>query len=247
MSEKKQAAHFNNIAVRYEQHYGDRCSQRYRSKIIYPPLFDGVALAGMETLEAMCGSGETTAYLLSKGARVTGLDLSIKGIASFKNRWPQCRAICRSIMDSGLDDASYDCVVSVGGLHHLHPRLTSALLEIHRILKPGGYFCFSEPHRGSVPDLVRRFWYRHDAFFADNEAAIDLKALKKSFSPRFDFRKEVYLGNLGYLLILQSLILRVPLRIKAWYTPTLLTFEALVNNIQTRTFSCYVVCQWQKR
>ena len=247
VSEQQQKAHFNNIAAQYEEHYGDACSQRYRSSVLYPPMFEGIELSGMRTLEAMCGSGEATAYLLSKGAQVTGLDLAIEGISSFKNRWPNCEALCKSILDSGLDNRYYDCVVSVGGLHHLHPRLVEAIFEIHRILKPGGYFCFSEPHKASLPDLVRRFWYRHDHFFADNEAAIDLKKLKEIFSPHFVFRKEVYMGNLGYLFILQSLILRIPFRIKALYTPPLLTLETLINKIQTKALSCYVVCQWQKR
>jgi SAM-dependent methyltransferase len=247
MSEQKQRAHFNNISSQYEKHYGDACSQLYRLKIIYRPMFEGVGLTGMKVVEAMCGSGETTAYLLSRGAQVTGLDLAMKEIESFKQRWPDCRPICRSIFDSGLENRFYDCVVSVGGLHHLHPRLNEALFEIHRILKPGGYFCFSDPQKGSVPDLVRKFWYRHDHFFANNEAAIDLKAIKRMFAPYFVFRKEIYMGNIGYLFVLQSLILRVPLRIKALYTPALLSLESLINKIQCKPLSCYVVCQWQKK
>src|SRR2546428_7748760 len=41
-----------------------------------------------------CGSGQMTAYLLSKGAQVTGLDISGEGIRSFEQLWPTCDAIC---------------------------------------------------------------------------------------------------------------------------------------------------------
>ena len=42
---------------------------------------------------------------------------------------------------------SFDCVAVVGGLHHIHPNVKAAVREIHRVLKPGGHFCFMEPHK----------------------------------------------------------------------------------------------------
>jgi SAM-dependent methyltransferase len=110
---------------------------------------------------------------------------------------------CSSITASGFDSDSFDCVAIVGGLHHLHPHVGEAVGEIQRILKPGGSFCFAEPYRGSLPDLVRSFWYKHDNLFASNEASIDLQALKKKFATVFSFDREKYLGNVAYLLGLE--------------------------------------------
>jgi len=244
--EKLQQLHYDRINSQYEAHYGDACSQRYRQTFIHEPLFDGIELSGMDVLEAMCGNGQTTEFLLSRGARVTGLDISNAEIHSFRERWSNCDARCASIFDSGFASSSFDCVAAVGGLHHLQPNIGEAISEIQRVLKVGGYFCFAEPHQGSFPDLIRAFWYKHDNLFASNEASIDLQVLKKEFFHQFSVSKELYLGNVAYLLVLNSMIFRIPVRFKRFYTPTLMRIESLIDKFQGRRFSCFVVSQWRK-
>ena len=210
-------------------------------------MFENINFSGMKVLDAMCGNGETTKYLLQKGCQVTGVDISEGGIRHLQERWPECDAHCASILSTGFSNNSYDCVAVVGGLHHLHPNVFGAIKEIHRVLKPDGYFCFVEPHKGSVADRIRRFWYRVDNSFAKNEAAIDIEALKQEFSLEFEFSKEDYKGNIAYLLVLNSLIFRIPLRIKPIYSPILLKIESVVERIQGKLLSCFVVCQWKKK
>jgi ubiquinone/menaquinone biosynthesis C-methylase UbiE len=134
----------------------------------------------------------------------------------------------------------------VGGLHHIRPHESEALAEIHRVLKPGGYLCFMEPHSGSFPDVIRKFWYKHDRFFSDNEAAIDLDGLQREFSTRFSFQRTKYQGNIAFLLVLNSLIFRVPLKLKPFYSPLLLSIERVINKFQGKRSSCFVVARWQK-
>src|SRR5205814_3461140 len=119
--------------------------------------------------------------------------------------------------------------------------------EIHRVLKPGGSLCFSEPHSGSLPDVVRRMWYRIDPLFLSNEAAIDFRELKRMFADRFSFGPDNYLGNIGYLLIFNSLIFRVPLRLKAAYSPAMMRVERALSVLHGPRLSCFMVSQWQKR
>ena len=247
ISDQLQQDHYNEIAAEYEAHYSDECSLDYRRQFIYGPMFEGIDLAGMKVLDAMCGSGQTTEHLLMGKAQVTGLDISSSVVNSFKARWSGCEAVCRSLLDSGMPNDSFDCVVVVGGLHHIQPNVGRAVKEIHRVLKPGGYFCFMEPHSGSLPDWVRQFWYKHDRFFSDNEAAIDVAALEGEFASHFAFKKMSYLGNLAFLLVLNSLIFRIPLRIKPLYSPLLVRLESLINKIQGKRTSCFVVGQWQKK
>jgi SAM-dependent methyltransferase len=246
-SEQIQEKHYDRIAQEYEAHYNDACSQEYRIKFQYETVFSGVDLAGKRVLEAMCGGGHTTQYLLSRGAAVTGLDISPREIDSFRQQWPDCEAICVSALDSGLENDSFDCVVVSGGLHHVHPHLSQVVREIHRILKPGGYFCFIEPHAGSLPDVARKFWYKHDSLFADNEAAIDVEALKSEFASSFSFNFETYLGNVGHLLVLNSMVFRIPLSLKPLYTPLIIKMESVLNKVLGPSFSCNVVAQWQKK
>jgi SAM-dependent methyltransferase len=245
--EDLQKRHYDRISRDYEAHYDDPCSQRYRDKFFHQPIFDGMHLSGSQVIEAMCGSGQTTRYLLSQGALVTGLDISDEGIDSFVNRWPECRAVRASILGSQLESESFDAVAIIMGLHHLHPSINGAIREIHRILRPGGYLCFAEPHKGSFPDVFRRQWYKHDSLFASNEEAIDLEAMKREFAALFDFRREHYLGNIAYLLVLNSMVFRIPLKLKPVYTPALILLESLVSPLQGKMFSCFVSCQWQKK
>lgn len=246
-SERQQQEHYDHIAADYEAHYSDEWSIEYRRRFIYEPMFEGLNLSGMKVLDAMCGSGQTTSYLLGRGANVTGLDISNEVVETFRACWTEADIVKRSLLDSGLPDNAFDCIVVVGGLHHIHPRVKQAIVEIHRILKPGGYFCFFEPHSGSLPDIIRRVWYRFDRFFEDNEASIDVTRLEKDFGDRFELKKAEYCGNIAFLLVLNSLIFRIPVSSKKYFSPALMKVEALISKLQTKLTSCFVVTQWQKR
>jgi SAM-dependent methyltransferase len=245
-SEELQAIQYARIASEYDAHYSDPWSTEYRRKFIYSSMFEGVDLSDSKVLDAMCGTGQTTAYLSSSNAKITGLDLSSVEIERFRSLWPNATAVCRSLLDSGLQDESFDCVAIVGGLHHVQPHVSEAVREVHRVLKSGGIFCFMEPHRGSLPDLVRQFWYKRDHYFSDNEASIDLELLEKEFKGQFRTRKIEFKGNLAFLVVLNSLIFRIPVRFKHLYSSTLLSLEAGINRIQGKRTSCFVVAQWEK-
>lgn len=241
-----QADHYDRIARDYALHYGDHYSQEYRNRFINRHLFEGLELDGMEVLEAMCGSGETTGYLLEHGASVTGLDVSAAEIEKFRQRWPKAKGVCSSIFKTELPDSSMDCAVVVGGFHHLHPHLSDAVHELHRILKPGGYLCFAEPHKGSVFDSIRRFWYRHDDLFASNEEAIDMQGMKKEFEGLFYQKEERYSGNLAYMFVLNSMVFRIPISLKKLYSPMFLGIEGIVERVQGPFLSFMTVAQWKK-
>ena len=245
--EQSQEKHYDRIADSYNAHYGDTYSQHYAHRFIYEPMFRGMSLRGARVLDAMCGNGQCTAYLLAQGAVVTGLDVSGEQIAAYHAKWPQALPLKKSILDSGLEAGSFDSVAVVGGLHHVHPHVEETIEEFHRILKPGGYLSFAEPQRGSLPDLARKWWYRYDSMFEKNEAAIDLAGLKKTFARRFDYRYECYRGQLAYLLVFNSMIFRVPLRLKRFYAPPLLLMERILTPVMPRQLCCFVVCQWQKK
>lgn len=247
-AEGTQRQHYNRIAADYEAQYGDPDGLTYRQRFLYEPMLAGLDLERRSVLEALSGSGHATGYLLTnKKALVTGLDISEEAIESFKKRWPQCQAICAPITESRLPDESFDCIVVVMGLHHLHPNLSEALREIHRLLRKGGFFCFTEPHRESAFSSLRALWYRHDPLFAENEEALDIEALKREFESLFEFGMEQHVGSVAYLLVLNSMIFRVPLWLKRIYSPALMRLEQMLAGFHSRTLSLGVICQWQKK
>jgi len=245
--ERLQRAHYDEIAREYDRHYSDETSERFRERFVNGPMTEGIDLNGRAVLEPMCGSGSTAQYLLSKGARLSGLDISPALMETFKNKYPQATAICGSILDTGLPGESFDAVFVVGGLHHVQPHLDAAVDEIYRILRPGGYFGFVEPHAHSLPDTVRRLWYKFDRLFERNEEAIDIDDLKAKNADRFDFTITRYCGNLAYLLVYNSMVFRIPLGWKRVYAPALLAAEAAINRVLRREISCFVVSQWRKK
>jgi SAM-dependent methyltransferase len=247
-AEDIQREYFNRLLERYEAHYDDPTSQAYRRKYIFEPMFGGLEFEGKRVLEAMCGSGPTTGYLLERKAEVIGLDVSDMAVESFTNRWPSCEGIRASIFDSELPAESFDMVIVQAGLHHLHPRLDDAIEEIFRILKPGGYFCFSEPHAGSMYDGLRNLWYRFDrSIFAENEASVDVERMKRDNAGRFDFQVERYLGNAAYFLVAQSMVLRLPVAAKKYYAPPVFLLESLFDPVMGRRTAPLVACRWQKK
>lgn len=244
--ESVQRQHYNSIADQYAAHYGDPYSQLYRQKFIYDRLFWNSLLSGQRVLEAMCGSGEATGYLLEKGAKVIGLDISTAETANFNQRWPQSAAACASILNSGFVSESFDSIVVIGGLHHLHPRVSQAIEELYRLLKVGGRLYLCEPHAASLADRVRRLWYRRDPLFAENEASIDMDRFQEEYSGRFRFHRFSYHGNIAYLLVFNSLILRIPLAAKKYYALPLLRLESLLSRFETKLWSCFVLVEGEK-
>jgi SAM-dependent methyltransferase len=243
----RQRAHYDAIIDAYEAHYDDALSRRYRHEFVWGPLFAGLPLRGLRVLEAMCGSGQATGYLLERGAIVTGLDIAPRAVARFRERWPSCDAVCASVLTPTLPPASFDVVVVAGGLHHLHPDVAEAIAVIHRLLVPGAAFCFFEPHQGSAPDVARRLWYRRDPLFLANEASIDVAALRRRFASDFVVEHELYGGGPAYLAVLNSMVLRVSHRAKHSYGPALLALERITQRLATRRLSCFVLGHWRKR
>lgn len=242
----RQASHYDRIAEGYEAHYSDRWSLAYRERFMSSRMTEGVDLRGMRVLDAMCGSGELTGYLVDQGAEVVGLDISRAVIAQFREKHPAALGVVASIYDTGLASESFDCVAVSGGLHHVQPDVQAAIDELDRVLKPGGWLVFMEPHVGSVMDVLRRFWYRFDPLFETNEQAIDIERLERDNAGRFEFVRRRYGGSLAYLLVFNSMVFRVPHGLKALYSPPLMALEGLLDRLQTRSTSCMVIAQWRK-
>ncbi len=246
-SETIQKQFFDSISEQYLDHYNDPDSIYYRKKYIYDPMIRGMNVDDKVVLDAMCGSGQISEFLYPLQCTLHGLDLSEKQTALYKKRFPLAHVHAHSIVKTPFPDNYFDLIFLFGGLHHVHPHVKTVVAEIFRIVKPGGYFIFGEPHACSIVDKARQVWYKTDGFFMENEAAIDYVRLTRDFSCYFDVVGTEYFGNFAYYLIYNSLILRVPLSVKKIISPLFFFVESRIQPFQTHFFSSYVIAQWRKK
>jgi SAM-dependent methyltransferase len=154
--EKREREFFDELAaeVSSTRRLLDRFSEAFYEKgdrgRLWAPVWKSMDLRGAAVLDFGCGDGHFSLRLASRGARVTGVDIS-------PNLIERARAACKRMEMNGsapqfavadaqrtpFRDESFDYVVGNGALHHLD--LEKAYAEIARLLRPGGKALFMEP------------------------------------------------------------------------------------------------------
>lgn len=124
----------------------------YPSRLRYDCEFKSYVsdLRGKTILDYGCGRGHAGLDYLAQGAHVYGIDISPPYI-------DECNKLAKAVVtDEGsydfkvmdahkldFNDNTFDIVAGNGILHHLDAH--TALLEIHRVLRPGGRVILQEP------------------------------------------------------------------------------------------------------
>jgi ubiquinone/menaquinone biosynthesis C-methylase UbiE len=106
-----------------------------------------------------CGDGELSVRLAQQGAQVTGIDAEPRMLAAARSHASQCGQTVEFIEgDVGqlpFADGTFDIVVAVTVLCFV-PHVERALLEMARVLKPGGRLVIGELGRYSLWATKRR-------------------------------------------------------------------------------------------
>ena len=106
--------------------------------------------AGDSVMEIGCGPGLNSFMLTQKtGASVLGTDLCVPFIEEARQHYPlpNLRYEVRDFNDFALfEGETFDGIVGNGILHHLYYHLDTALVNMRRLLKPGGRIVFLEPN-----------------------------------------------------------------------------------------------------
>lgn len=94
---------------------------------------------GRAVLDLCCGQGALTAMLCETGAEVTGLDFSDEMLTRAKQNAPDAALHQGDAAALPFGPDSFDVVLCNFGMMHL-PDQPTALMEIRRVLRPGGMF-----------------------------------------------------------------------------------------------------------
>lgn len=114
---------------------------------------------GQRILDIGVGTGRTTGPLRDLSSRYTGIDYSAEMIQRAKKRHPDADYMCLDARDLGaFSDGNFDLVwFSFNGIDYVsHEDRIQILREIRRVLRQGGWFCFSShnrDHAGLQQDL----------------------------------------------------------------------------------------------
>lgn len=106
------------------------------------------AVAGQRILDVGCGGGHYLAALRDAGARVVGVDGSVELLARARELLGDGAQLVARNLDEPLpmfDDGSFDGVLLALVYHHIDNR-AGLLVELRRVLKPGGWMVLSTSH-----------------------------------------------------------------------------------------------------
>ena len=115
---------------------------------------------GMRCIDLGCGSGAFTKRLAAAHPEleVEGMDISPRLIERANSRGGRERYQVGNIMESGLPDCSFDCVIYSAVLHHFPTRQDrlAVVREGLRLLRPGGSLFAFDPYAYSPSMFLYR-------------------------------------------------------------------------------------------
>lgn len=108
----------------------------------------GLDVAGSTVLDVGSGTGFYIDWWRRLGARrLSGVDIADSAVARLRERFPEVRFERVDVSDEvPFDDGAFDVVSAFDVLFHIvdDERYPRAVAGIHRMLRPGGWFIFSE-------------------------------------------------------------------------------------------------------
>ncbi len=109
---------------------------------------------GSLVLDAGCGNGEFSLFLVELGYEVTGVDISSAAIAKARMAIPESRFEVASL-ETGLPftEGEFAAVWCTEVLEHLFD-VHTALTELNRVLMPSGLFVLTTPYHGLIKNLA---------------------------------------------------------------------------------------------
>ena len=143
------------IALRPEDEQNRYSIQLYEKTVCAIPA----PLAEMTLLEVGCGRGGGISYIAGclKPRHAIGIDICMPAIQFCErhNREQNVSFRCGDAAQLPVADNEVDAVINVESSHR-YPDMPQFLREVRRVLKPGGYFAFTDFRAHDAVDALRR-------------------------------------------------------------------------------------------
>lgn len=109
---------------------------------------------GAPVLDAGCGSGEFSAFMVDLGFSVSSIDISATAVEHASKRCPEATFKVASLdAELPFDDGTFAavwCTEVIEHVFHVH----GALAELNRVIRPGGRLVLTTPYHGLLKNLV---------------------------------------------------------------------------------------------
>jgi 2-polyprenyl-3-methyl-5-hydroxy-6-metoxy-1,4-benzoquinol methylase len=115
-----------------------------RLEVLIDEFLQDEPLRDKLVLDAGCGTGRGSQRLSSEGARVIALDIGI-GLVYHTLTRCECEPAVANVLQLPFPDDTFDVVLSTEVIEHTPSPLT-AVLELYRVLRPGGHLTLSTPN-----------------------------------------------------------------------------------------------------
>jgi ubiquinone/menaquinone biosynthesis C-methylase UbiE len=180
-----------------------------------------------KALDAGCGPGVLSSDLVARGFEVTSVDLTTPMLELTQRMTMGAARLARSsIEELPFPDASFDIVCSCGVIEYL-PSYERAILEFHRVLRPGGTLVLPTTsswapanYLAPIVELLKRSRTMQKRFGVDPRPFSVMRhsplALRRYLEPLFDQIEDQYFFLLPYPRPLNRVFPSISQAIERW-------------------------------
>lgn len=116
-----------------------------RIDVVFDQLLGDTDLRGALVLDAGCGTGEFSTAAMARGARVVSVDIGPKLLARTRSKGI-AQVAAADVARLPFSDGTFDVVLSSECVEHT-PSPRASVLELTRVLRPGGRLALTCPNR----------------------------------------------------------------------------------------------------
>lgn len=178
---------YDRTAQKYHDNFKDEIIQKAYDRLILDRLSDMLRSNSL-ICDAGCGpSGHIGKYLVDKGHRVVGIDISPRciDIATVYN--PEIDFKVMDMMESDFESNSFDAVISFYSILYTPKEYVNSLFsEFHRVLKKNGKLLVVVK-KGSSEGIIEDEWYEGNKVYFTHFVEEEIRDYYSKFFFNIDF------------------------------------------------------------